>query len=144
MVDFGKNFPKLLTWEQYCKDLGLSKRIVNMWLQKWFGPEKEIRTEILPLPEGEYNVIYADPPWQYDNKIMKWGAAELHYPTLSIEELSAMTIPAANNAVLFLWVTNPFIEDALKVVKAWGFEYKTNMVFLILRYKGIDLSLISI
>ncbi|MBC8234385.1 hypothetical protein H8E77_32960 [bacterium] len=39
--------------------------------------------ETPPLPEGKYNVIYADPPWQYDNAIRSWGPAALHYPTMS-------------------------------------------------------------
>lgn len=105
-VNFVPNDTKLPTWEQYCKDIGSSKSSVDRWLRKWWGSEKEV--EIPPLPRKEYGVVYADPPWQYDNKIMKWGAAELHYPTLSIEELSTMTIPAADNAILFLLVKSKF------------------------------------
>lgn len=90
------------------------------------------------LPEGKFNVIYADPPWQYDNKLVKWGAAELHYAAMSIEEIcnykdvtgTPIQDKFWDNAVLFLWATNPFLEDALEVVKAWGFEYKTNMVWV--------------
>lgn len=80
--------------------------------------------------KGSYNVILADPPWQYRNKIRKWGPAELHYSTMSTKDICALEIPADDNAVLFLWVTNPFLEDALKVVEAWDFEYKTNMVWV--------------
>jgi len=83
-----------------------------------------------PLPKGKFNVIYADLPWEYYNKIKNWGPAELHYETWSIEKLSGMSIPATENAVLFMWVTNPFVEDALKVIRAWSFEYKTNMVWV--------------
>lgn len=83
----------------------------------------------LALPTGVYDVIYADPPWQYSNVLWP-GAAEDHYPTISIEKLCDMKIPAADNAVLFLWVTNPFLRDAFQVIDAWGFEYKTNIVWV--------------
>lgn len=83
-----------------------------------------------PLPVGKYNVIYADPPWQYDNKLMRWGAAELHYKPKSTEEICRMNIATPDDAVLFLWVTNPFLGDGLVVVEAWGFEYKTNIVWV--------------
>lgn len=96
-----------------------------------------------PLPEGIYNVIYADPPWQYENVPLDRGAAELHYRTKSIDEICSYKDPngvpiqskIADNAVLFLWVTNSFLDDALKVVEAWGFEYKTNMVWVKLNLK---------
>jgi len=82
------------------------------------------------MPAGVYDVIYADPPWQYDNAIDYWSPAIKHYPTMDIASISDLTIPAADNAVLFLWATNPFLQDALKVVSAWQFEYKTNIVWI--------------
>jgi len=91
----------------------------------------ENRKKSPPLPPGIYNVIYADPAWEYGNVIQQWGAAEPHYKRMdSIEDLCNMQIPSADNSILFLWVTNPFLQDALKVVGAWGFEYKTNMVWV--------------
>lgn len=83
-----------------------------------------------PLPAGVFDVIYADPPWCYDNRITEWGPAELHYPTMPLEQLMARKPPAADDAVLFLWVTNPMIPDALSLVEAWDFQYKTNMVWV--------------
>ena len=83
-----------------------------------------------PLPQGVYNVILADPPWPYDNHIVSWGPAEKHYPAMSLEELCALKVPAADNAALFLWVTNPFLREGLQVADAWGFEYKTNIVWV--------------
>jgi len=87
-------------------------------------------TTVLPLPDGKFDVIYADPPWQYRNSIRQWGPARLHYSTLPLEDICALEIPSAENAVLFLWVTNPFVQDAFQVVEAWGFEYKTNAVWV--------------
>jgi len=83
------------------------------------------------MPTGLFNVIYADPPWQYDNTGVH-GAAEHHYDTMPTEDICRLkaVLPIAKEAVLFLWVTNPFLEDGLQVVRRWGFEYKTNMVWV--------------
>ena len=90
----------------------------------------ERKTNPPPLPQGVYNVILADPPWPYDNHIASWGPAEKHYPAMSLEELCALKVPVADNAALFLWVTNPFLREGLQVTEAWGFEYKTNIVWV--------------
>ncbi len=83
------------------------------------------------LPAGKFQVIYADPPWQYDNSGFA-GSAESHYPTMSVEEICALPIAglAENTSVLFLWATNPLLPEALKVMSAWGFGYKTNMAWI--------------
>ena len=96
--------------------------------REWANPALPEKPDI-PLPEGIFNVIYADPPWQYDNTGLN-GSAENHYRTLSLEELMALNLPVGDDAVLFLWVTNPMIEDALQLIYAWGFEYKTSMVWV--------------
>ncbi len=89
-----------------------------------------------PKQFKEYNVIYADPPWQYsDNAADKHnGIAENHYSTLGIDELKNFltdkNIQTQKDAVLFLWVTNPFLKKALEVVDSWGFEYKSNIVWV--------------
>ena len=76
----------------------------------------------------KYNVIYADPPWSYQqwcNK--KQGAAKAHYETMKqkdIEELPVERI-ADKNCILFMWATFPKLQEALATIKAWGFEYKT-------------------
>jgi len=89
-----------------------------------------LKTEKIELPEGKYSVIYADPAWQYRNTGVE-GAAEDEYPTMSIQELCAMNIKESSteNAVLFLWVTNPLLEECFEVIKSWGFQYKTNFVW---------------
>lgn len=103
----------------------------NEWSTRTLELEinKAKRRQLL-LPSGVYDVIYADPPWQYSNVLPQWGAAETHYRTMSIEELCNIKIPGADNAVLFLWVTNPFLRDAFQVLDAWNFTYKTNMVWV--------------
>jgi N6-adenosine-specific RNA methylase IME4 len=88
--------------------------------------EKEV-----PLPEGKYNVILADPPWTYKNTGVE-GAVDKEYPTMTIEELCEMPIKEriVENAVLFLWTTNPILEECFPIIKSWGFEYKTNFCWI--------------
>lgn len=81
-----------------------------------------------PMPDGQYNVILADPPWRYEISAMS-GAAENHYPTMAVQEIEALAVPAADNAALFLWATAPLLPEALTVMGAWGFEYRTGFVW---------------
>lgn len=98
------------------------------------GQRQTAKATPTPLPPGVYNVIYADPPWQYQNSIDRWGPAGKHYQTMSTDDLCGLPgkvgLKVADNAVLFLWATNPFLPDALRVVGAWGFQYKTNLVWV--------------
>jgi len=73
----------------------------------------------------KYGVILADCPWQYRNT-GGLGHAERHYATMATEEIAALPVEelAAHDAVLILWATWPQIPEALKVIGAWGFEYK--------------------
>src|SRR5690606_35945451 len=88
--------------------------------------------QVRALPQDTFTVVYADPPWQYDNTGL-YGAAERHYPTVSTDALcdmlDAIDLHVADDAVLFMWATNPLLPDALRVMAAWGFEYKTNPVW---------------
>jgi N6-adenosine-specific RNA methylase IME4 len=78
---------------------------------------------------GKYEVIYADPPWQF----RVWSAkgngrsAEKHYRTTGTTTLSEMNVPglAAADSVLLMWATFPCLADALRLGAAWGFTYKT-------------------
>ncbi|MBS0647369.1 MAG: S-adenosylmethionine-binding protein [Verrucomicrobia bacterium] len=95
----------------------------------------------------KYSCIYADPPWQtkagrplagykmvdgkqifnsVDNK-----SRELAYPTMTINEISALPIKklAADNAHLYMWVTNQYLLKAEKIINAWGFNYSTTLVW---------------
>lgn len=74
----------------------------------------------------KYNIIYADPPWRYNDKKCS-GACENHYNTMNIKELCAL--PVANicekDCVLFLWTTYPMLQEAMQLINAWGFKYKS-------------------
>ena len=74
----------------------------------------------------KYSVIYADPPWRYHNGGLTRGP-ERHYPTMPIEDIRALPVAelAADDCALFLWATLPQLREALSVIDAWGFKYKT-------------------
>jgi N6-adenosine-specific RNA methylase IME4 len=78
----------------------------------------------------KYNIIYADPPWNFVTFSLKGKehkSAELHYNTMSIKDISNLPVEdiAADNCVLFLWVTNPMLTHGLDIIEDWGFIYKT-------------------
>jgi N6-adenosine-specific RNA methylase IME4 len=92
-----------------------------------------------PFPsERRYAVLYADPPWQfrvYDENssiASEHGAAGVHYPCMSTNAICALPVKelATDAAVLFLWTTAPHLPEALQVVAAWGFTYKTHAVWV--------------
>jgi len=77
----------------------------------------------------KYNIIYADPPWQFltYSKKGQGRSAENHYPTMCIEDIKALPVEklAARDCVLFMWITFPCLQEAWSVIEAWGFSYKT-------------------
>ena len=89
-----------------------------------------------PLPsDRRYAVIYADPPWDFEVYNEESGierAAANHYSTMSLDEICALPIPslASPAAALFMWTTVPHLRESFQVLDAWGFEYKTNIVWV--------------
>jgi hypothetical protein len=88
---------------------------------------------------GKFPLIYADPPWDYRNDGLN-GAAANHYPTMTTDAICALEIATREgrmgvidlttaDSVLFLWCPPPLLEDAMRVIKAWGFAYKTNLAW---------------
>ena len=78
------------------------------------------------MQKNKYSIIYADPPWRYKDNSCR-GACEHHYKTLSLEQICNLPIKnfADTDCILFLWATYPQIREALQVIDAWGFQYKT-------------------
>lgn len=101
------------------------------WITHEYLPEHKEQIEAPPLPEGKYFVLYADPPWQYDNTGFD-ESAQQHYQTMSVTEICELPVMDLVDikTVLFLWVTNAFLQEGLDVCKAWGFEYKTNFAWI--------------
>jgi N6-adenosine-specific RNA methylase IME4 len=87
----------------------------------------------LETGEKRYPVVYADPPWRYENPPI--GASgrsiENHYPTMTLEEICALPVGeiAASDAILYLWATAPKLAECLQVITAWDFTYRTNLVW---------------
>ena len=74
----------------------------------------------------KYSVVYGDPPWRYKRSKGK-GVAESHYPTMSLNDICSLPIDTISHkdSVLFLWATFPMLQEALQVITAWGFTFKT-------------------
>jgi N6-adenosine-specific RNA methylase IME4 len=87
---------------------------------------KELDAAPPELPTGPFQVVVADPPWQYDT------GSSLPYPTMAIDEIKAIPVRdiADENATLWLWTTNAHLPVAFDVVAAWGFEYKTLLTWV--------------
>jgi N6-adenosine-specific RNA methylase IME4 len=89
----------------------------------------------LAMPTGKYGVILADPEWDFkfwSDKAMTHSAAQMHYETSPLDVIKARDVPsiAADDCALFLWATVPMLPQALEVMAAWGFAYKSNFVWV--------------
>ena len=84
---------------------------------------------MLPFPDKKYQIIYADPPWYYKNYANQTASRWVGNQYFLMSEQDICNLPinniAADNCILFLWITAPQFETAFKVINAWGFKYKT-------------------
>jgi N6-adenosine-specific RNA methylase IME4 len=106
--------------------------------------QNPLETLFPPLPKKTFDIIYADPPWDYNGKLqfdktstskekidlsrkIFISSAEFKYPTLKKSELISLPVNriAKEDSLLFMWSTNPHLEQAIALGKVWGFEYKT-------------------
>lgn len=78
---------------------------------------------------GPYDLVLADPPWRYDHQEAGNRKIENQYATATLEEIEAHAPNCGKDAILLLWATAPKLQEALQVMGAWGFEYKTNAVW---------------
>jgi N6-adenosine-specific RNA methylase IME4 len=94
--------------------------------------ERRQNYERMEWPKGKYRVIYADPPWSYnDKRPLGYGGAEDYYDTMNLADICKLPVAelADKEAVLYLWATIPLLPDALEVIKAWGFFYRSLFVW---------------
>jgi len=86
----------------------------------------------------KYNIIYADPPWRYEQRTVQ-GGAEQHYPTMTLDDICALPVAelADKDCALFLWTTFPKLKEAFRVIESWGFVYRT-LAFLWLKQNRKD------
>ena len=97
--------------------------------------EAELAAKQRALPDKRYGVILADPPWRFEPYSRETGmdrAADNHYPTSTLAAIMALDVGsiAAPDCVLFLWATVPMLPQALEVMCAWGFAYKSSFVWV--------------
>ncbi len=89
-----------------------------------------------------YRTIYADPPWQFQNRTGKVAPEHKRlsrYGTMTLEEIKQLPVSdvAAEKSHLYLWIPNALLPEGLEVMKAWGFEYKTNIIWEKVRKDGM-------
>jgi len=127
------NLPEEIFEEHITETKADGKELTTAGLIRVAKFENAKLDKTIPQPiEGKYRIIYADPPWKYNDKLIDgYGPAEFHYPTMTIQELCGLPIKniTEDNAVLFLWVTSPLLEECFAIIHAWGFEYKTSFVW---------------
>ena len=86
------------------------------------------------LPQGRFEIVYADPPWDYKGQLQHAGSgsgdtggAARHYPTVTLEALATLDVPRirAENSLLFMWSSSPHLDQAIALGKRWGFAWAT-------------------
>ena len=109
-------------------------------VQKRIEEYADVQTGVIDIekPKKKYNIIYADPPWRY------WDGGNKnqseHYTTMTIEDICKLPIKdiAAEDSVLFLWVTYPILAEAFRVIESWGFKYSTAAFVWVKKNKTAD------
>jgi N6-adenosine-specific RNA methylase IME4 len=115
-----------------CRARGRIPSIAEL-LRNWTRQDGTERQQEAPaLPEGVYNLLYVDPPWRYEHVKTENRAIENHYPTMALQEICDAPIGdlADDDSILFMWATSPKLAEAMTVIAAWGFNYRTCMVWV--------------
>jgi N6-adenosine-specific RNA methylase IME4 len=110
-------------------------------IAKFMSMENVADNFLRTVPKHKYGVILADPPWQFNNRTGKVAPEHKRlnrYPTLNLEEIKSIPVAtaAASMSHLYLWIPNALLKDGLEVMAAWGFEYKTNIIWHKVRKDG--------
>jgi len=101
-------------------------------------PDQDFLSEVR---QRSYGTILADPPWQFSNRTGKMAPEHRRlsrYPTLTLQAIKALPVAtvAAAQSHLYLWVPNALLREGLEVMEAWGFQYKTNLIWHKIRKDG--------
>lgn len=99
--------------------------------------KQKIEEENLVTPDKKYHVIGIDPPWAYEEKggfssadyDSESNRGAVDYPTMTVEQIKKIELPAAEDCVLFLWTTHAFLRDSFDLLDEWGFKYKATLVW---------------
>jgi N6-adenosine-specific RNA methylase IME4 len=98
---------------------------------------QKIEQEEIVAPSGKFDVIAIDPPWAYDEKggfssdqhDPDGNRGGVDYPTMTVEQIGKIDLPAKDNSVLFLWTTHAFLRDSFALLDQWGYTYKATIVW---------------
>lgn len=122
--------------ETTLKELADGKKVVGRVHDEILREERRGRMlkNVPAPPDGRWQVIYADPPWKYeDDGVGRRGVAEDHYGTMTIENLIAMRPMideiSASNAMIVMWATSALLPQALRLLEAWGFTYVSSAIW---------------
>ena len=145
---FGSRIPNL-SFKHHLEVAGIpdpsQRSALLAWAVEQRASTRELRAEIakrrqqhqiadMSLPSGQFPLLLADPPWRYENPPMGGGnrSIENHYPTMTLEEICALPVEqsAADDALLYMWATAPKLAECFAVIDAWGFTYRTNIVWV--------------
>ena len=104
-------------------------------------PVEPTAVDLLAKVKGKYRTILADPPWQFQNRTGKMAPEHKRlnrYSTMKFDDIAALPVAnlAADQSHLYLWIPNALLIEGLQVMKAWGFEYKSNIVWHKVRKDG--------
>ena len=93
------------------------------------------------FPNKKYQIIYADPPWEYEDKLTGgkvWGSVENHYSTMSLTDICNLPVNQISdkNCMLFIWGTWPKLPEVLQVIESWGFLYRTTAFVWVKTFNG--------
>jgi N6-adenosine-specific RNA methylase IME4 len=104
-------------------------------------PQPPANDDLLDKVEGHFSTLLADPPWQFQNRTGKVAPEHrrlLRYPTMELQEIMDLPVNklAAARSHLYLWVPNALLMEGLQVMRAWGFIYKSNIVWFKVRKDG--------
>jgi N6-adenosine-specific RNA methylase IME4 len=115
------------TISEYKKEEKVKARVEYINKQR-----QEIAEGVAVLPEGKFEVIVIDPPWNYggvENYNPETRRVANPYPEMTQQELLGLDIPSADDSIMFLWTTHSFIWDAKELLEKWGFEKKAVLVW---------------
>jgi len=93
---------------------------------------EELKSIPTPPPEGKFNVMVIDPPWpveKIEREVRPNQTKPLDYPTMSVEEITSLELPSADDCHLFCWTTQRFLPVSFKILESWGFRYVFTMTW---------------
>jgi len=107
------------------------KEIKKIERKNYIEAQKEaINSGEIKLPEGKFEVVVIDPPWNYGREYDPENSRVANpYPEMTQDQLLELEIPSADNSVIYLWTTHKFLFDAKELLDNWGFDYKATLVW---------------